>query len=388
MGDFCISNLVVFLILIVIWVIYRIVVVKRKKLNLKREIALNVFWVYFLAVVYFTFLRGGGLFVSLNNSRYMNLIPLKETAIMFKQNVGIKIPLYNVIGNILLFVPLGFFIPMLFKKCNNVKKVLLYGFTASLSIEVLQYFTAMTFSDIDDVIFNTLGTLLGLMCYRIFVSIIRKVKLENFLINLHDRENSNLIKLAIKPLGTMFICCLILTFSIIYLNTYSEKLTNEELSVKAFADSGNSKFVSFKEFDKYKFFLQDEGDYVHLCVMEKVLNNRYKISEQKQGNELNGDNDKSGYGVTILENHNKKELTAVVYGKNNNSDSISINLYGREYKEKLKSKKFFIIVYPHYEKFRENTDIYKIYGDEESQDLKIKFIDKDGNINSDMKHCR
>ena len=78
---------------------------------------------------------------------------------MFRNDFAdIHIALYNVIGNILLFIPLGFCIPLFFNKKNKLSKVILYGFTASLIIEVLQLFTPYNITDIDDIIFNTFGT--------------------------------------------------------------------------------------------------------------------------------------------------------------------------------------------------------------------------------------
>lgn len=70
--------------------------------------------------------------------------------------------------NLLLFVPLGFLITAVFKKINfNYKKVLLSGCVFSCSIEFLQLF-AGRFFEIDDIIANTLGTLIGYLFWQSF----------------------------------------------------------------------------------------------------------------------------------------------------------------------------------------------------------------------------
>ena len=67
--------------------------------------------------------------------------------------------------NILLFVPFGYLLPMLWKRADRWWKVLLCGFAASLVIELLQLVTRYGMFDLDDLMHNTLGALLGWGCY-------------------------------------------------------------------------------------------------------------------------------------------------------------------------------------------------------------------------------
>ncbi len=113
-----------------------------------------------------------------------NFIPFKifSDAMEYDLSFGLSIILKQVIGNIVLFIPMGFGIPMLFPKFK-LKKVLLIGLLASLSIEVLQsianFFIGYNYRavDIDDLIFNFLGTILGLMLWKIFYKFLKKENL-------------------------------------------------------------------------------------------------------------------------------------------------------------------------------------------------------------------
>lgn len=69
--------------------------------------------------------------------------------------------------NVVLFLPLGFFLPLLWQEYRSLGNVLLAGFTLSLFIECLQIFTVRA-TDINDLITNTLGALLGYLLFRIF----------------------------------------------------------------------------------------------------------------------------------------------------------------------------------------------------------------------------
>lgn len=66
----------------------------------------------------------------------------------------------NTVLNIILFVPLGFLVPVIWKEYRSLRAVLLMGFALSLFIEVLQIFT-FRLTDVDDLITNTAGTVSG-----------------------------------------------------------------------------------------------------------------------------------------------------------------------------------------------------------------------------------
>lgn len=383
MDNIMISYFEIGLMFIVIWIIYRIIIMKKHNMNILREIAINIFFVYFLAVLYFTIFKNGLLEISLLHFGHINLIPLRETIRMFVNNpMGNKYAYYNVIGNILLFMPLGFLIPMLFKTYDNFKKVMICGIVTSFAIEFIQYFTAMNLSDVDDIIFNTIGALLGLICYRLFYKVLGFIKIDNIISNIQNKDQVSLINIVVKPLSIMAACCLMFTFSTIYANTYSSKLSNKELAIKAFSGYGNGKLVLYKKFDKYKILINDNSNYIELCILRKVLNNRYVVQDKFQ---LDYSNAKSYYGVELFGDRSKNKLTSIVFGKNNDSESILITLNGKNHKEKLKQYEYFIAVFPHYEQLKSNTDIYDIYKNQESKDLKIKFYNNNGNINNGMK---
>lgn len=68
--------------------------------------------------------------------------------------------------NVLLFVPLGMFLPTLWQRFRNGFHAILFGLCVSLTIELLQIFTFRA-TDINDLMTNTLGTFLGWGCGRV-----------------------------------------------------------------------------------------------------------------------------------------------------------------------------------------------------------------------------
>ena len=94
----------------------------------------------------------------LDNS--INLIPFSSEGAM------------TYILNIIMFMPLGFLLPLIWENFRNAKKVVLMGFLMSLAIEICQLFNIRT-TDIDDLLMNTLGALVGYCCWKVFSLIFR-----------------------------------------------------------------------------------------------------------------------------------------------------------------------------------------------------------------------
>lgn len=76
--------------------------------------------------------------------------------------------------NIVLFIPLGLLLPLLWKTFRRVFNILLAGLGLSLMIELLQILTITRYTDIDDLIMNTFGTIIGFVLARLFLLLFRK----------------------------------------------------------------------------------------------------------------------------------------------------------------------------------------------------------------------
>lgn len=85
----------------------------------------------------------------------VNLIP-------FSQDISLR----GYLLNILMVVPLGFLVPLLFRKMDHWGKILALGAGMSLMLEVSQLFSYRA-TDVDDLIMNSLGALLGYGMFRL-----------------------------------------------------------------------------------------------------------------------------------------------------------------------------------------------------------------------------
>lgn len=118
----------------------------------------------------------GGFFYELmpGVERSLNLVPFKTIGAFLFSEGNAYLPkdvlntrrVINLLGNVLLFVPLGFLLPLSYKKAEKFGKVFLIGSAYVLFIEITQYFI-YRISDIDDYILNMFGIVLGFCVYKI-----------------------------------------------------------------------------------------------------------------------------------------------------------------------------------------------------------------------------
>ncbi len=77
--------------------------------------------------------------------------------------------------NIIFFMPLGFLLPTLWSKHRELLPTLCYGLVFSIIIEFAQLFAHGRGTDINDLIMNTLGTILGWVIFKIIRNIFLKL---------------------------------------------------------------------------------------------------------------------------------------------------------------------------------------------------------------------
>ena len=162
-------QMVVFISLI--WLVIRAICwMKEKGINIKRELQLLLVYICIVVVVRFTFCPFGKVDGKIQPLLFdpVRILPcwlnLRPFVYLFDYPT-MKEALLNLIGNTAMFIPLGVVWPAVFNKLDSQKKIISAGFGVSLAIEFLQLFFYDRATDIDDLILNTLGFLIGYGIY-------------------------------------------------------------------------------------------------------------------------------------------------------------------------------------------------------------------------------
>ena len=172
---------------------------------------------------------------------------------------------YQVIDNVLVFIPLGFLSPLLFKAVCKWWHVLIVGLSGSLLIEGLQILTSRNVVDIDDIIFNTLGAMVGYIVYLVFIKIVKHFNLMRYLEKFEVHLSEPILKVASIPFSIMFLITWIVSGFAYFESTVSADLSDEELVTAYLSYKGE---ILSKRIEDYRFILKDYEEYLDLDIYQ------------------------------------------------------------------------------------------------------------------------
>lgn len=155
-------TLVIFLVIVIILRIFYLNN-NGKKLILHEELMMLCFITYILLLFELVTSRD----ISIGG---VNLVPFRE---MFRYEIGSVNFYRQVVGNIILFMPFGFFATY-YTNINKIRNISLITFLVSLTIETVQKYIGRSF-DIDDIILNVIGGICGFLIYVALDAIRKKL---------------------------------------------------------------------------------------------------------------------------------------------------------------------------------------------------------------------
>ena len=342
------------IVFVVIYLIYRICCyVKSKRFDALKEFLYFILFLYFSVIAQVTIFKHGHVFEWPSNRvatmHRINLIPLIETIKMLTDGWNIGYSYYQVIANILLFMPLGFLLPLLFEDIRSLKKVFVYGCLTSVIIEVSQIFTVMNVVDIDDVMLNTLGAVLGYACYLIFTQVVHRLKLKPFVDKLIITSTATPWKKSVIPVSLMLIVSVVMSVYTYIDGTVSADLSDEDLILASY-NPDLSTYVLGKEYGDYRFLLQEHKDSLDVKVYTIDRFNRLSAPMI--------------YGYDLIskeESHAQDIYNKVwfIFGFNEKATSVRMTYMDESYEEVLPLRSY-LVIYPEdvtFDLFIENSKV-------------------------------
>lgn len=135
-----------------------------------RFISWILFVMYILLLIYLLFLSEGYGRKEFADREYRyNLVLFHEIRRfwVYRSQVGYFSAFLNLAGNVIGFLPFGFFLPILGRRLKNGLLVGLLGFSLSLFVECTQLVTKVGSFDVDDLFLNTVGAVLGYLIFAV-----------------------------------------------------------------------------------------------------------------------------------------------------------------------------------------------------------------------------
>ena len=152
--------------------------ITRKRLS---GVSALVFMIYISMVIYFVFFSDHyGRVIGFTEFRY-NLTPFAEINryLTYKELFTWENLITNLAGNILVFVPFGILIPIIRRKKTGFFHIFFLTLFFSLFIETVQLFTKVGVFDVDDLIMNTVGGILGyflILIVKVYYRIYHRIR--------------------------------------------------------------------------------------------------------------------------------------------------------------------------------------------------------------------
>lgn len=139
--------------------------------NISKKFSIILFSIYILVLLYILFLSRSTTDISITYNEWLqkmyNFIPFRNLYDFWTAPVKTVdyclIIIKNILGNIVLFLPFGFFLPVLFLKCTKFKVFFLITLLTLLIVELVQFLTMLGAFDINDIVLNLIGAIVGFL---------------------------------------------------------------------------------------------------------------------------------------------------------------------------------------------------------------------------------
>ncbi len=239
----------VLLIAVVVFLVWRTLLWRRAGGDFLREIGVWVLFIWALAVVQLTFFPMIVIFYDWASG--VNLIPLASIRLFLNHPVP-GVAFDNLVGNVAMFVPLGMLLPLLFSRVRTWADVLWRAAVVSAAIELVQFVTGARATDVDDVILNSLGALIGFGLYKIAAAVARRSEAGSRVLDRLDSESGREpLTTGLVPIGIT----LALSFPILLMPLIGGTLGEDGMLDDATSQLGSSAVLSRFDSDEHTFVL-------------------------------------------------------------------------------------------------------------------------------------
>ena len=87
--------------------------------------------------------------------------------IKYREVVGMEYFLINIVGNVVVFMPFGFFLPVIWERTRHWYVTVILSFSMSLFVETMQLVEKVGSFDVDDLLMNTIGGFVGYIIFTL-----------------------------------------------------------------------------------------------------------------------------------------------------------------------------------------------------------------------------
>ena len=319
-----------------VWLIWRVVVWRRRGGDAVREFVITALFLVTLLIVQITQFPMKIIFYDW--ASVINLVPFASITQLIRFT-NTRVAFENIVGNVLLFMPLGFLLPFLFRRLQRPWPMIWRGAAMSIAIEVTQLLTRARAVDIDDVILNTLGAALGFVVYRALAWLVRRFAFGRRLLDrlAADTEREPLL-LPLAPVGvTLMIAVPVMLSTVI-----SATLSQGDAVDDALARTPNGTVVALAEVEEYSFVLVEAPPIVTKYDYQRVLPGRF--APTAWGDLSSEAGSRFTWGLTPYNTAKRERPRLLIWGVNEqNAKSVTVTGNGITETLALPNDRYFVV---------------------------------------------
>jgi glycopeptide antibiotics resistance protein len=258
------------LVALAVFSVWRVILWRRGRRDPVREVGVWLFFAWVLLVVHITFFPMVIIFYDWTSG--LNLVPLASIRQLLTEAIP-QVAFRNIVGNVLLFVPFGVMLPLLFSNVRTVGGVAWRAAVISAGIEVLQWVTGARATDVDDIILNTVGAVIGYGIYRLVSAMVRRWTDGSLLDRLAVESPREPLALSLVPLGWT----LLITVPFLVVPIVRETISDGESGIlaEAKAQLPGSEVLARDDFEQHTFVLVGTDEETTMVGFERVVPGRF-----------------------------------------------------------------------------------------------------------------
>jgi glycopeptide antibiotics resistance protein len=258
---------------LVVFVVWRVILWRRRRGDPLRELAVWIFFGWVLALINLTFFPMVIIFYDWNSG--INLVPFASIRQLLTQTVP-SVAFRNIVGNLVLFIPFGVGLPLLFANVRSIGAVAWRAASLSAAIEVMQGLTGARAIDVDDVLLNTASAVVGYGIYKLIAILVGLSAAGNRVLDrLAVEPSREPLTLGVIPIGVTLLIALPLLISPVISGTLGEGEAG--IVGEARASLPGSTLLARGDFEEHTFLVVGTGDEMVMVGFEKVLPGRFTV---------------------------------------------------------------------------------------------------------------
>lgn len=338
--------------LLVILKYVRYIQKKKRKLNLN-DITILAFLVYLIIFIKITLFQDTEFTLNLTDTlKQANFILVVYTLNTIQDN------LISILKTIIITIPFGFLLFLLFIDQKNYSKLIKIGFMISFIVELLQLFKINQYLNIDDILLNTLGFIIGGSIYCLMFKVLVLSKKQQILEKIRNM-NLNSMRIFYHSTATLIIGYIVSILVVLHLGTLPLSTLEGKTTVA---------------FDPYQLTVEEDGLAITINGYYKTNFNRLKqIFSSKIAL-----NQEPMYDVYALNEpyarQGRENFSLLVIGWNENAEVMTININNNQYTTDI-PKGAFAIPFP---EVIDHEFLPYIYANDDSK-FSVTFYDEFNN---------